>query len=62
MIVSSQGVLEQSCVTVTPSSYIVREGQEMFPLGTHFEELLKNIRQPQERFDAARDLPPLVRN
>ena len=34
----------------------------MFPLGTHFEELLKNIRPPQERFDAARDLPPLVRN
>lgn len=33
----------------------------MFPLITHFEELLKNIQPPQERLDAARDLPPLVR-
>lgn len=31
-------------------------------LGTHFRELLQNIRPPQERLDAARDLPPLVRN
>ncbi|MDM9383573.1 nucleotidyltransferase [Chlorogloeopsis sp. ULAP01] len=33
----------------------------MFPLITHFEELLKNIQPPQERLDAARDLPPVVR-
>lgn len=33
----------------------------MHTLGTHFEELLKNIRPPQERLDAARDLPPKVR-
>ena len=29
-------------------------------LGTHFYELL-NVRPPQERLDAARDLPPKVR-
>ncbi|NMF65740.1 nucleotidyltransferase (plasmid) [Brasilonema octagenarum UFV-E1] len=34
----------------------------MFPLITHFEELLKNIQPPQERLEAARDLPPLVRD
>lgn len=34
----------------------------MLTLGTHFDELLKNIRPPQERLDAARDLPPLVRD
>ena len=33
----------------------------MNTLGTHFDELLKNIRPPQERLDAARDLPPKVR-
>lgn len=33
-----------------------------YTLGTHFEELLKNIKPPQERLDAARDLPPLVRD
>lgn len=33
----------------------------MFPLITHFEELLKKIQPSQERLDAARDLPPLVR-
>jgi hypothetical protein len=34
----------------------------MFTLGTHFEELLKNIRPPQERIDKAQDLPPKVRD
>ena len=34
----------------------------MFTFGTHFTELLKNIRPPNNRLDAARDLPPLVRN
>ncbi|MBP5971318.1 nucleotidyltransferase [Brasilonema sp. CT11] len=34
----------------------------MFPLTIHFEELLKKIQPPQERLEAARDLPPLVRN
>lgn len=33
----------------------------MFTLGTHFDELLKNLQPPQDRLDAARDLPPLVR-
>lgn len=33
----------------------------MHTLGTHFTELLSNIRPPQERLDAARDLPPKVR-
>lgn len=33
----------------------------MFTLGTHFEELLKNIRPPQERIEKAQDLPPKVR-
>lgn len=33
----------------------------MYTLGTHFTKLLKNIRPPQERLDAARDLPPQVR-
>lgn len=33
----------------------------MFPLLTHFEKLLQNIQPPQERLNAARDLPPLVR-
>jgi len=34
----------------------------MLTLGTYFDELLKNIRPPQEQLDAARDLPPLVRD
>jgi tRNA nucleotidyltransferase (CCA-adding enzyme) len=34
----------------------------MFTLGTYFEELLKNIRPSQERLDAARNLPPLIRD
>jgi len=34
----------------------------MYTLGTHFDELLKNIRPPQDRLDAARDIPPLVRD
>lgn len=34
----------------------------MFTFGTHFYELLKNVRPPQERLDAARDLPPKVRD
>ena len=34
----------------------------MYTLGTHFEELFKNLRPPQDRLDAARDLPPLVRD
>lgn len=33
----------------------------MFTLGTHFEELLKRTRPPQERLRKARDLPPEVR-
>jgi hypothetical protein len=33
----------------------------MYTLGTHFEMLLQNTLPPQERLDAARDLPPLVR-
>jgi hypothetical protein len=34
----------------------------MYTLGTHFDELLKNTRPPQERLNAARDLPPKVRD
>ncbi len=34
----------------------------MHTLGTHFEELLKNIQPPAERLEAARDLPPYVRD
>jgi hypothetical protein len=34
----------------------------MYTLGTHFEILLQNICPPQERLDAACDLPPLVRD
>ncbi|MCI0560084.1 MAG: nucleotidyltransferase [Nitrososphaera sp.] len=34
----------------------------MFTLGTHFEKLLKNIQPLEERLDATRDLPPLVRS
>jgi len=34
----------------------------MFTLGTHFEELLKNIQPPPERLDKAQDLPPKVRD
>lgn len=33
----------------------------MFPLVTYFEELLKNIRPPQDRIQAAQELPWLVR-
>lgn len=34
----------------------------MYTLGTHFDVLLQKILPPQERLDAARDLPPLVRD
>lgn len=34
----------------------------MYTLGTHFEILLQNLCPPQERLDAARNLPPLVRD
>lgn len=34
----------------------------MYTLGTHFWELLKNIRPPEARLAAACDLPPKVRN
>lgn len=34
----------------------------MFPFITHFEELLTRIQPPKERLEAARDLPPLVRD
>jgi hypothetical protein len=34
----------------------------MYTLGTHFEVLLQNLCPPQDRLDAARDLPPLVRD
>jgi hypothetical protein len=34
----------------------------MFTLGTHFDELLKNIKPPQDRLDAAGDFPPQVRD
>ena len=34
----------------------------MYPLTTHFEQLLLNIRPPEERIQAAQDLPPLVRD
>jgi hypothetical protein len=33
----------------------------MFTFGTHFDDLLSNIMPPKERLDAARDLPPKVR-
>lgn len=33
----------------------------MYTLGTHFDELLKNIRPPQNRLEAAQTLPDLVR-
>lgn len=33
----------------------------VLPLTTHFEQLLKNIRPPQHRIEAAQELPPLVR-
>lgn len=33
----------------------------VFSLITHFVELLKNIRPPQHRIEAAQELPPLVR-
>lgn len=33
----------------------------MYTLGTHFTELLSNIRPPLNRLEAARDLPPKVR-
>lgn len=33
----------------------------MHTLNTHFGELLENLKPPQERLDAARDLPPVVR-
>lgn len=33
----------------------------MHTLGTHFEKLLENLRPPQERFDAARDVPTALR-
>ena len=34
----------------------------MFTFGTQFEKLLKNIKPPDDRLEAARDLPPLVRD
>jgi hypothetical protein len=34
----------------------------MYTLNTHFEGLLSNLNPPQDRLDAARDLPPLVRD
>lgn len=34
----------------------------MFPLVTYFEELLKNIQPPQDRIQAAQELPWLVRD
>src|SRR5271157_3120902 len=34
----------------------------MYTLGTHFEELLKNIRPPEDRLEAARVLPRKVRD
>ena len=34
----------------------------MYTLNTHFEGLLSNLKPPQDRLDAARDLPPLVRD
>lgn len=34
----------------------------VFPLTTHFGELLKNVRPPQNRIKAAQELPPLVRD
>ena len=34
----------------------------MYTLNTHFEELLSNLKPPQDRLDATRDLPPLVRD
>src|SRR5437868_237041 len=33
----------------------------MFTLGTHFEMLLQNLQPPNERLQAAQDLPPKVR-
>lgn len=33
----------------------------MYTLGTHFDELLNNLRPPEERLIAAREVPPLVR-
>lgn len=33
-----------------------------FPLNGHFEVLLKNVRPPQNRIEAAQKLPPLVRD
>lgn len=37
-------------------------GTSVYPLVTHFGELLKNVRPPQERLDAARDWPAEVRS
>ena len=34
----------------------------MFPLTTHFEQLLQNIQPPTDRLRAAQELPPLVRD
>lgn len=34
----------------------------MLTLGTHFDELDRKIRPPKERLEAARDLPPMVRD
>jgi hypothetical protein len=33
----------------------------MYTLGTHFDKLIENLKPPQERFDAARDLPAAMR-
>jgi hypothetical protein len=33
----------------------------MYTLGTYFDKLIENLKPPQERFDAARDLPSAMR-
>lgn len=33
----------------------------MYTLGTHFDQMLSNIQPPEDHLEAARDLPPLVR-
>jgi hypothetical protein len=33
----------------------------MYTLGTHFDKLIENLKPPQERFEAARDLPAALR-
>src|SRR4051812_9738631 len=41
-----------------------REGPEteaMYTLGTYFDKIIENLAPPQERFNAARDLPAAMR-